>query len=148
MTTELSQEQYWKIFKELPEELQKHILSEDTAKDIYDICLRNEIDDMAPEVAEITSRVLFGLLPIGEFQKTLEKELELDPEVAKKVYQEIFRFIFYPVKESLEEIYKTEIAPIAGVLVKPPVKRVTEEKPETSPEEKPKGVDRYREPIE
>jgi hypothetical protein len=144
MTKELSHEQYWKIFKELPEELQKHILSEDTAKDIYDICLRNGIDDMAPEVAEITSRVLFGLLPIEEFQKTLEKELELDPEVAKKVYQEIFRFIFYPVKTSLEELYKTEIAPIAGVPVKPPVKRVTEEKPE----EKPKGVDKYREPIE
>jgi len=144
MPEELTQEQYWQIFKKLPEELQKHILSEETAKDIYDICLRNEIDDMASEVADITSRVLFGLLPIEEFQKALEKELELDPEVAKRISQEINRFIFYPVKASLEELYKIEMVPIAGTPVKPPVKKVVEEKAE----EKPKREDVYREPIE
>jgi len=148
MPEELTQEQYWQIFKKLPEELQKHILSEETAKNIYDICLRNGIDDMASEVADIVSRVLFGLLPIEEFQKTLEKELELDPEVAKKIYLEIFRFIFYPVKTNLEELYKIEMAPIAGTPVKPPPREKREKIKEEKAEERPKREDIYREPIE
>ena len=141
MPEELTQEEYWQIFKKLPEELQKHILAEETAKDIYDICLRNEVDDMAPEVADIVSRVLMGLLPPDELPETLEKELKIDKGMAKKISQEINRFIFYPVKANLEELYKIEIAPPAGMpKVGPPL-------PEEKPVE-PKREDVYREPIE
>jgi hypothetical protein len=152
MPEEYTREQFWKLYEKLPQELKDALFAEETGNNIHDICERNGILEKLDQLVEYVGQVLLGVLPLDEFQKTLEKELELDPEVAKKVYQEIFRFIFYPVKTSLEELYKTEIAPIAGVPVKPPVKRVTEEKPETSPEEKPerksKGVDRYREPIE
>jgi hypothetical protein len=152
MPEEYTREQFWKLYEKLPQELKDALFAEETGNNIHDICERNGILEKLDQLVEYVGQVLLGVLPLDEFQKTLEKELELDPEVAKKVYQEIFRFIFYPVKTSLEELYKTEIAPIAGVPVKPPVKRVTEEKPETSPEEKPekkpKGMDRYREPIE
>jgi hypothetical protein len=101
-------------------------------------------DERISEVARYTGRVLMGLLPPDELAETLERELKLEKEMAKKVSQEISRFIFYPVKTRLEELYKIEITPIAGVPVKPPTKRVVEEKLK----EKPKGVNRYREPIE
>ena len=85
-------------------------------------------------------QVLVGVLPPEEFQEVLEKELKLKKEVAKKVAQEINRFIFYPVKASLEELYKIEIAPPAKpTKVTPP----PEEKPSA-----PAGKDVYREPIE
>jgi hypothetical protein len=144
MPEEYTKEQFWKLYEKLPQELKDALFAEETGNNIHDICERNGILEKLDQLVEYVGQVLLGVLPLDEFQKTLEKELELDPEVAKKVYQEIFRFIFYPVKTSLEELYKIEIAPIAGVPAKPPVKRVTEEKPK----EKPKGVDKYREPIE
>jgi len=56
------------------------------------------------------------------------------------VAQEINRFVFYPVKTSLEELYKIEIAPSAkpAGITPPP-----EEKPPVPAKE-----DVYREPVE
>jgi len=144
MPKKYTPEQFWKLYEKLPQELKDALFAEETGNNIYEICERNEISENLDQIVEYVGQVLIGVLTLDEFRQTLEKELELDPEVAKKVYQEIFRFILYPVKANLEELYKIEIAPIAGVPAKPTVKRVTEEKPE----EKPKGVDRYREPIE
>jgi hypothetical protein len=143
MVEEYTKEQFWKLYEKLPQELKDALFAEETGNNVHDICERNGILEKLDQIVEYVGQVLLGFLPLDEFRKTLEKQLELEPEIAKKVYQEIFRFIFYPVKASLEELYKIEIAPIAGVPAKP-TKRVTEEKPE----EKPKGVDKYREPIE
>jgi hypothetical protein len=148
MPKKLSQEQYWQLFQKLPDELKEAVLSEKTAENIYDICQRNEIDDIVSEIASITGQVLLGVLPPEEFQETLEKELKTENDTAKKVAQEINRFIFYPVKSSLEEIYKAPVTPPpAGPRSVPP----PEEKPKAPPEEKPKvppKEDIYREPIE
>jgi len=152
MAEKYTREQFWKLYEKLPQELKDALFAEETGNNIYDICERNGISENLDQIVEYVGQVLVGLLPPNEFQETLEKELRLEPEIAKKVYQEIFRFIFYPVKTSLEELYKIEMIPIAGVPAKPTVKRVPEEKPEEkpeiSPEEKPRGMDRYREPIE
>ena len=69
------------------------------------------------------------------------KEVRLKKEVAKKVGQEINRFIFYPVKSSLEELYRVEIAPAA-----PPTVGTPEVKP--TPEVETEEPDVYREPVE
>jgi len=146
MSEKLTQEQYWQFFQKLPDELKEAVLSEETAKNIYDICQRNEIDDIVSEVASITGQALLGVLPPDEFQETIEKELGLEKEVAKKVTQEINRFVFYPVKPLLEELYKTEIAPPAK-----PTKIIPPPEATTPPEEEPKSPtkkDTYREPIE
>ena len=144
MPEKYTREQFWKLYEKLPQELKDALFAEETGNNVHDICERNGILEKLDQIVEYVGQVLLGFLPLDEFRKTLEKQLELEPEIAKKVYQEIFRFIFYPVKASLEELYKIEIAPIAGVPVKPTVKRGTEEKLG----EGPKGVDRYREPIE
>lgn len=140
MPKELTQKQYWKLFQKLPNELKDQILSEETAKNILGICERNEVDiEQVSTIADYTGRVLLGILPPTEFQETLEKEAGVEKESAKKVAQEINRFIFYPVKPNLEELYKIEIAPPAGIKAAPSAK----ERPAA-----PLKEDVYRETIE
>ena len=141
MPREYTKEQLWKLYEKLPEELKEAVFAEETANNIDDICTRNGIEDnRISEIARYTGRVLIGVLPPEDFQETLEKELKLEKDLAKKVSQEINRFIFYPVKASLEELYKIETAPPAKPTgITPP----PEEKPPVPP-----GEDIYRESIE
>jgi hypothetical protein len=140
MPREYTKEELWKLYKKLPKELQEAIFAEETADHIYEICERYEVpEEKVPEIAKEVGNVLLGLLPPNEFQEILEKEIKLEREIAKRVAQEIHRFIFYPVKSSLEELYKIEIAPPAQPKITPP----PGEKPTPPPQR-----DIYREPIE
>jgi len=140
MPKKYTSEQFWKLYEKLPQELKDALFAEETGNNIYDICKRNEIEENLEQIVDYVGQVLVGVLPPEDFQETLEKELNLDKEVAKKVSQEINRFIFYPVKSSLEELYKIEITPAAKPTgITPPA----EKKPSA-----PSGKDVYREPIE
>ncbi len=141
MTQKLTPEKFWKLYEKLPQELKDALFSMETGDNIYEICQKNEIEDYLEEIVEYVGQVLIGVLPPEDFQKTLEKELKLEKEMAKKVAQEINRFIFYPVKSALEQLYKIEIKPPERLTEKPKKElRLTEEKP--------KKRDIYREPIE
>jgi len=140
MPKEYTREQLWKLYQKLPGELKEAIFSVETADSIYDICERNEVEEIS-EVAKYAGWVLLGVLPPDEFEETIKKEMKIKEDKVKKVAQEINRFVFYPVKTSLEEIYK---APIIPPPAGPP-------KVAPPPEEKPKALPRedvYREPIE
>lgn len=102
-----SQEQFWKIYKTLPEELQEALFSTEAADFVYNICEENNIEKSA-KIIKYISDVLIGLLPVEEFQKTLEKELGIEKETAKKVAREINRFIFLPVRPFLERLCETK----------------------------------------
>ncbi len=142
MSKNLTKDQYWELFQKLPDELKNTILSEKTAKDVFDICERNEIDiEEISIVADYTGRVLFGILPPDEFQSALEEKVELTKDRAKKVAQEINRFIFYPVKASLEELYSMEI--ISSAQTKTTLPSSTEKGKSAS-----KRKDTYREIVE
>ncbi len=145
MPEEYTRKQLWELYLKLPEELKEAVTSIENTDLIYEIGKRNGIEEeKCVEITKYVGYTLFGVLPPEELQATLERELKLKKEVAKKVTQEINRFIFYPVKTSLEELYKIEIAPL--------VARSLEEVPSTEirPEVKPEEVRRdiYREPIE
>ena len=101
------------------------------------------MEENIEQIVDIVGQVLVGVLPPEDFQKALEKEISLEDDVAKKVAQEINRFIFYPVKPSLEEIYKIEISPTTTPVEKARPTEETKEKTET-----PQRKDVYREPIE
>ncbi len=131
---------FWELYKKLPKELKETIASDETADNIYDVCERHNIFGAISAVVEYTGQVLLGVLAPTDFQEALEKEGGIAKEIAKKVSQEIYRFIFYPVKPSLEELYRIEIAPIA----KMPITLTPQEKPPILP----KKDDVYREPIE
>jgi hypothetical protein len=109
---QLTKEQYWKLFNNLPEELKDAILSMKTANDIESIAERNEINNISPLINCI-SQVLLGILLPNDLPSILEKDLELKKSQVHTVMQEINRFIFYPVKPLLEELYKTELTPMA-----------------------------------
>ena len=148
MAKEYTPEQLRKLYEKLPKELQEALFSWGTIDSLYDICEKNEITKSAQisEIARCTGWVLLGILPPDEFQGALEKKVKLKKEVAKKVAREINRFIFYPVKSSLEEIYKVPITPPpAGpkVTLPPEATAPSEEKPTTPP-----AKDVYREQIE
>lgn len=113
MSEKYTKEQLWKLFEKLPEELKDAIFAEKTADDIYDICKRNEVEEKKiPEVARLTGNVLLGILPINELQGSLEKEIGLEQEVAKKVFYQISRFVFFPIKKQLAEIHNLEITSV------------------------------------
>ena len=146
-------EQFWKIYKKLPQELKDALFAEETGNAIYDVCKRNNILKKLDKIVDFVGKVLMGFLSPDEFQETLEKELKLKKEVAKKVSREINWSIFYPVRTELEKLYKIEIAPPAKMKITPPpeipeTKEVASpEKPEEK-EKKPTIQDIYREPIE
>ena len=100
------------LYKELSEELKEAIFSEKTAEYIRNICNRNNIKQIS-NLAEKIGNVLVGVLPMNEFQEVIEKELEINKEIAKQVTREVNRFIFYPVRIHLEKLYQTEITPFS-----------------------------------
>jgi hypothetical protein len=154
MPGEYPKEELWKLFKRLPEELKEAATSIENTNAIYNIGKRNGLnEEKCAELTKYVGLVLFGLLPPSEFQETLEKELGIETEKAKMITREITRYVFFPVKASLEELYKIEITPAGARAVPPPspappkpVEKPTEI-PEKKPPEKP-VTDIYREPIE
>lgn len=142
-----NEEQLWDLFDKLPDDLKDAIFSEDTADSIFSICQRYKVKDKKiSKVAELAGNSLMGLLPPDELQASLEEEAALDPETAKKVSQEINRFIFYPVKETLSSFYEIEFAPGGKIIKLTPEKKG--KKRIESAKEKPSTKDIYREPIQ
>lgn len=142
MANQYTKEQLLKLYEKLPEELQEAIFSVETADNIWNICERYNINEVS-EVAEIVGNVLLGVLAPEDFQETIERELKLEKEIAKKVTQEINRFIFYPVRNELEKLYQTKTAPAGEIAPTAPSPAENEKKP-TGPEKE----DTYREPVE
>lgn len=133
---EYTSDQLWPLYENLPKDLQKAIFSAENADAVYDICVRNNVEEKASEIADSTGYVLLGLLSPNELEETLKTELSIKPEIAKRINREISRFVFFPVKESLELLYKMEIEN------NKPVETITPTFVE------PLKKDIYREPIE
>ncbi len=146
MPQQYTKEELWKLYEKLPEELKEAVFSMETADNIWNTCERNNIDEVSG-VAKLVGNVLLGILPPSEFQKTLEMELKLAPEVAKKVSQEIYRQVFYPVQIELSKLYPTETMP--GAPMPTPVTAKAPTVPGAPVPEKPteKKEDTYREAI-
>ena len=152
MAEKYTKEQFWKLYEKLPQELKDALFAEETGDNIYDVCKRNEVEEHLGEIVDYVGQVLVGVLAPEDFQNTLEKELNLEERVAKKVAQEINRFIFYPVKPTLEQLYQSEIISTEKTTERPAIERpeIKREIPGTEKEKpaKPSEKDVYREPIE
>lgn len=120
MITKEERERNLKLYKELPEDLQEAAFSIEVDDNINDICKKYGIYDRVDKVTEYVGKVFFGLLAPDDFQEVLEKEVGIKTEVVKRVATEIYRYVFYPVKESLEKIYRIEVAPLTKMPVTPP----------------------------
>ncbi len=146
MLEKYTSEQFWKLYNKLPQELKGALFAEEMGNDIYEICERNDVLDQHKQILALVSRVLLGTLPPKEFEEMLKKELKLTKETIKKVVQEINRFIFYPVRPSLEELYRIEILPSS------PKESITGTEEPVSQSEKEESAsprkDTYRETLE
>lgn len=142
--TQFPQEQFWKLYEKLPQELKDALWAEGTGDTIYEVCQRYEVTDSMQDVVRLVGQVLIGLLLPQDFQKELQA-LGIKKLAAEKVAHEINRFIFYPVKPALEQLHKMEIEVSAKVVTpEPPVAPEGAEEPKTTPNKD----DTYREPIE
>ena len=107
MAREYTKDQIWGLLEQLPEELKDSFFAVKTADEINDACEKNNVEkEKIPKIAKFTGNVILGVLPIDEFRTILEKEMGLKPDIAKNVFQRIHRFIFFPVKNELEKLYK------------------------------------------
>jgi hypothetical protein len=128
----ISQDKLWAIYETLPSELKDSIFSEDTADAIWNICKLHDVDKTSI-VAKLVGRVLMGLLPPEMFMETLEDEMSLSEDIAKKIGMEIEHFIFNPIKNKLDTLYEKEGTPKEDVTKREP--------------ESPEKADTYRELV-
>jgi len=136
-----SPEQLSQLYEKLPKELQDAIFSEENGKYIQDICKENGVvnEDQVLDATRNTAYVLMGLLPPDELSDVLEKEAGIEGKVAQQISREIKRFVFYPVKKTLEDLYDTTIT----YEDQPAISRQP-----AANERKRAAKDRYLEPIE
>ena len=99
-----SKEQLWKIYKKIPKDLQEAIFSEKTADKIRLICEKNKIEKSS-KIAEYVGYSLIGVLHPKKLQKIFISDLLIEEDIAKRIYLEISKSIFIPVKDSLKNIY-------------------------------------------
>lgn len=108
MTT-YSLEQLNDLYKKLPAEIKEMIISDDTQENIYKVLEEHGLlDERAGLISSLIRDVLFGLLPPENFEPSLKKEIGLNQNLAKEITQEINRFVFFPIKTTLNDLYKIE----------------------------------------
>ena len=159
-TKQYTQDEMWKVFETLPEELKQAVFSAENAEHTFSICERYAIEECS-QVASLIGLVLMGVMPPQDLQNALVQELKLEKATAQRVAGEINRFVFYPVKAELEKLHKTvgEEKPMSKTDIPTPRHEdtyiseeymVQEEKQEETIKEKPqpKKQDSYRESIE
>jgi len=138
---EYTREQLTKLYKELPNELKDWITSDDSNDAIYNVLKENNVLDKRCEQISILCRnVLFGLLPMENFHETIKKDVGLEEDLAKKISQGINRFVFFPIKSILNDLYRVEKTD-GNVQLESTQKEIPEQK-------KPAKSDSYLEHIE
>ena len=140
----MDNKEFFKLHEKLPEELQDLMSSTEMGDSLENICTQYDVLSYLYEVNDYVGNVLLGLLPPNEFEETLQKGLSIEKDKAKKITREVNRFVFYPVKSLLEDMYNIELAPVAKIETKLPVTK----KEEVKEIKKPVKSDTYREPIE
>lgn len=138
MLKKLTPDQLSKILEKLPEDLKEAFFSIESTEKMSEICEKYEIPaEKIPFVVNYVGQVLLGILSPEELEAPLEKEVGLQKEVARSASQQIYRYIFFPVKESLSAL--------SGSIQVPPSPERKEKIEEGPSLPRP---DTYREPIE
>ena len=138
MQKQYAKEELWKLFEKLPNELKEAVFSQETADQIFNVCERNNVEEVSKVAYEVGLVLMGALLPV-DFEKTIQQELKLKESVAKSVATEINRFVFYPVRPALQQLHAMEVGEN-----KMPEQKIEEQKTES----KPIGEDTYKEQIE
>ncbi len=132
---------YPDFFGRFSPEFLDFVFSEEISAAIAGICQENGIED--EEIVEkITSRIilaLFDQVPKENLAKILGKGANLNPVIAEKIAFDVEEHIFSQIPEDRDQPAKSSLAEPETA---PPPETPTET------EQKKKGSDAYREPIE
>ncbi len=135
----LSREEFLELYNDLPKELQDAMESDKTVTTTERLIDQQDLDnDQAAALVDLIGDSLMGLLPPSEFEGALKKR-GIPEEKAKKIKEAVSRFVFYPVKETLSNLYEEDVESdkVEG-----------DEKQEKRGPKKKSTKDRYRESIE
>ena len=104
----ISKEQFIKLYKTLPESLKRAYFSEENVDFINSLCRRNNFSNIQKkQIFHFFYDVLLGIIPIEEAQNIFKQEIEIEFERLKqKIYLQIYRNIFSPLKNDLISLYK------------------------------------------
>lgn len=102
-------------FRNLPEDLQDAIFSEDISTKVMAIGKKYGLNlDKIEELHTATTSVILGTLHPRNFTMELSKNLGIDDMSAKKIATEVNEQIFLPIRESLKKIHEvSEIKPVS-----------------------------------
>lgn len=131
MIEKLPKKKFWELYNKLPVALQEALFNDDLWESVGELCSRYEASENLDLVSDGLTDVLAGILPPNEYIASLKQNLKADPSTVNRMIHEINRFILYPVKAELEEVYSLQMTPLAG---------------NPSPKASPKSA--YHEPIE
>lgn len=101
-----TREQLWEKFDALPEKVKDVILAPKNLEHIYFIAKENNILDKVDAILRYVDLILAGIVPITLLRETLEEELRIDTERARKIAMEIRDKIFMQVKDELRKIHQ------------------------------------------
>ncbi len=144
----MDKKQFFKLYSKLPKEIQDLLTSSELGDDLEKTCDKYNVVEGFYFLFKYVGDVLLGLLPPNEFEETIQKELNIDQKKAKNITREINRFVFYPIKSLLEDLYNMEIAPIVKMSITSPIDKKEGMKEKAKEIKKPAKSDTYREPIE
>jgi hypothetical protein len=100
-----TKEELWGVYNKLPPELQQTIFSGETADQIFAACERHEVQEVS-KVAYNVGLVLLGVLLPSQLENTLVQQLNIEKQTAQGIMADINRFVFYPVKQQIEQIHR------------------------------------------
>jgi len=100
-----SEEELIKKFDALPEKLRGVLLATKTLDTLGSIAKENDIAKNFEKLRRYTILVLAGVVPITLLRETLQEELQIDEERARKIATEIRDTIFVQVKDELRKIH-------------------------------------------
>ncbi len=98
-------DQFWKIYPNLPPDIQEAIFSEETAKIVQGLVEQYGLEDQpVAKLGNIVGDVLLGLFNLGQVPARLQQEYALSEELAQKLNGDLQNLIFQPLQGNLKKL--------------------------------------------
>jgi hypothetical protein len=98
-------EQFWNVFNKLPQNI-KDIISDPATVDIIEeIATANGVEVKTSKIIRYVDLILSGVMPITQLRESLEDELKIDQDHARKIAVDIRDKIFKQVQDELRDLH-------------------------------------------
>jgi len=102
----ISRQQKLERWDTLPDNLKEALFSEYNADILWQVCRTQHLtEDKIKIIATLAGDVILGFIHPEDLAKEIRESLNLNPEIANSIANEIDRKIFSPVKTDLEKVY-------------------------------------------